>query len=134
MCVELTHISLRAPCGLAQGVWLDNPYNASIESGGAVEVVSVYFLDTEVEGSEHYVGEVPYTSSFLTTLEEAAFTETSMVRGFATRSCLEVSATREESELASEWCAAHLRVLFCMYSGGFYQHVDHCFHSTRHCR
>jgi len=67
-------------CGLAQGVWFDNPLNDTTESGGAAEVVSVYFLDLEAEGSEHYVGEVPYTSTLLIELEEIAFTETTMVR------------------------------------------------------
>lgn len=63
-------------------MWLDNPYNASTNSGGVIQVVSVYFLDAQVEDSEYYVGEVPYTSSLPRALEEIAFTETTMVRGF----------------------------------------------------
>ena len=76
-------------------MWFDNPFNASTESGGAVEVVSVYFLDLEVEGSEHYAGEVPYTSTPLTELEEITFTETTMVRVCGTHWCLAASAARK---------------------------------------
>ncbi len=80
--LKLTQISLHGVCGLSQGMWLDNPDNTYAESGDIVEVVSVYFLDAEVAGSEYYVGEVPYTSMFLTAEEKIAFTETTMVRAF----------------------------------------------------
>lgn len=61
-------------------MWLDNPENSTLENGPTAEVVSVYFLDRELEDSLYFVGEVPYTSTFLTAGEEIAFTETTMVR------------------------------------------------------
>lgn len=100
-------INPHGACDLMQGVWLENPDN-STESGDVVEVVSVYFLDAEVEGSEYFVGEVPYTSTFLTALEEIAFIETTMVRVFETRWRFEVSVARKEVDFVR---AAHPRVV-----------------------
>ena len=68
--------------GRAQGIWVDDPEN---ESRGVAEVVSVYFLDENVEDSLYFVGEISYTASIVTPDEEIDFAETTMVRSSETR-------------------------------------------------